>query len=241
MTDINYTSPTALIDRFTPPFDAEAAAAKIAEAEGSSVLDILDGWREKAAAGQHRGKLVHAFIEKACSAELLPRPPSSGVQHQAMKLDAKIKSTNPVALPYVRQWVSWVMDNYHFYDLGQAEVSVNVPSFGIRGKIDQMATAIKIDAGKQVLIDWKTSNRWSDSSQEKMLGPLAHLDNCSLVKVSLQLHMYAQLLAETGGEQAFELFCVHLRPDGWSRYDALPLGGEALALLEIAQRERFQL
>ena len=98
----------------------------------------------------------------------------------------------------------WYDENYYFL---KSEFVVGDEESGICGTIDNLSFHKKEKT--LAIIDYKTNKniRKEGFKGQKMLNDLSHLDDCELVKYSLQLHIYKYILEK---HTEFEVSNLHI-------------------------------
>ena len=215
--ELNWIGVNRLVKQFQQPFDSEKVAAIVAEREGTTPEAILSDWEIKRKMSAARGKIVHSFIENTLSCG-----------------EAKPGSVPQDYASYCYSWIRWYNDNRYLYHFTKPEHQVSSAAAGLIGVIDQVA--FNQSNSSISIIDWKTGSKFTTESNKMMLPPFDHLQDCHLVEYSLVMHIYKDLhrIQNTiRPEKVYNLFCVHLTPQGWHHYDCLPLHDEAKQLFSM--------
>ena len=197
------TSCTTFLKKYYPAFNEEKKAAKVAQRENKTIEDIKLGWSANRIKAAEDGTYIHAILEHL----VLYGYPLS-VERYHPKLNAALK----------------FYDDYFTsgkWELLSAEELLYSSTLGISGQRDLKVRETK--TGKIISADYKTSKTIRDlgfydeetQDTEKMLAPFESLENCELVKYSLQLQIYNYL----DPIKSDELVIVHLTEDG---YDIIP-------------------
>lgn len=214
-----YTSVTQFVKSFFPPFDAVAAASRIAARDGRLEMDVVAEWRQKATFAAEYGTRVHAYAEALIMGA--PRP------HPVSDKDRR-------AFAIVDHAVSALSAQYEF--LG-AEQIIFDPLFEIAGMIDLPAR--NRTSGALAVLDWKTcEDITNDSFGRSALAPIKYLPDSKQAHYMLQLSTYAWLLTdpESSGYpsvgEPVELALIHIPHIGDSPvWRPLPYDPRAVAAM----------
>lgn len=194
----DYVSGTRFVHRFFPPFDAPAAAARVAaRTSGADPQMLLTAWAEKRDASADFGHHVHAYAESLIAETPQPVP--------ATEREA-------AAFAVVARAVAMLRDSYEFY---ATEQIVFCPLYRIAGMMDLVGR--NRETGALAVLDWKTCGKpiTDDAYGRTALPPIAHVPDSKQARYSLQLSLYAWLLIDSGcfpKETAVELALIHIAP-----------------------------
>lgn len=195
-----YTSVTSLVRRYFPPFDAPAAAARVAARDGLLELDVLNGWKAEGERAASRGSRIHAYAESrviGATPELATSPDESR------------------AFGIVDEAILALEKQYEF--LG-AEQIVFDPFYLLAGAIDLPAR--NRATGAVAILDWKTNAEITNDAWGRTgLPPISHIPDSKLSHHALQLSLYAWLIADCGyiaPSEPVELAVIHIPPTGHS-------------------------
>jgi ATP-dependent exoDNAse (exonuclease V) beta subunit len=175
----SYTSVTTFIASFFPPFDEQAAAARVSAKSGSLEMSIVQQWRKKAKASSEYGTRVHAYAES----RLFPQPGASAV------LASSAPETRAFAI--IDAAIEMLSEQYEFI---AAEQIIFDPLYLIAGQVDLIAR--NRVTGALAILDWKTCEEITDMSYSNALLPITHIRDSKLNHYALQLSLYALLLAD---------------------------------------------
>lgn len=185
--DIKWISVTSLVSNFKKPFDAEAIAAKSSKNKKSKWFGIppkkiLEIWNSEANRATSLGTYYHNQREAdLCSLASIER---EGVT---------IPIITPVPeLDGLKQAPSQKLDPGVY-----PEHMVFLKSAGICGQSD----LVEVVNDQVYIIDYKTNKEIKKESfvnwegiSEKMLDPIAHLDDCNYYHYALQLSIYMYII-----------------------------------------------
>jgi hypothetical protein len=97
------------------------------------------------------------------------------------------------------------------------EEQVCCPDLGIAGTVDAV---FEDSQGDIVICDWKRAKKMKyDNRWQKAKPPIQHLDDCDLIKYSLQLSLYRHLLRERLEQRKVSLLLVNFT----DRYTEIPI------------------
>jgi len=192
------TSVTKWTGSFFPAFDAERIAKSYAAKHGLQASDVLSDWKKAGMRGSNMGTAVHRYAE--CEFNNLPFDRLAYSDYEEY-----FQAVDHVIAKLLRRF--WLIG---------AEVIVFSPSLGLAGTVDLL---MRDPENKDVLIfDWKTNKTITtqNSYNRFALSPIGHLDDCHLVKYSLQLNTYKNIL-ETESyypDAGYRMALIHLENDG---------------------------
>jgi len=192
------TSVTKWTGSFFPAFDAERIAKSYAVKHGLQASDVLSDWKKAGMRGSNMGTAVHRYAE--CEFNNLPFDRLAYSDYEEY-----FQAVDHVIAKLLRRF--WLIG---------AEVIVFSPSLGLAGTVDLL---MRDPENKDVLIfDWKTNKTITtqNSYNRFALSPIGHLDDCHLVKYSLQLNTYKNIL-ETESyypDAGYRMALIHLENDG---------------------------
>jgi hypothetical protein len=203
-----YESVTSLVKRFFPPFDEQAAAARIAAKTNRLEMDILREWHTKRDDASGYGTRVHEYAE----AQILARSQSSDVVSPPVPENERERR----AFGIVDKAIDGLAKKYEFY---VPEQIVFDPLYQLAGMIDLPARNLK--TGALAILDWKTCESiTSDSYGKTALPPIEHVPDSKLAKYQMQLSVYAWLLtspysAYSSRGYGVELALIHIPQIGF--------------------------
>jgi ATP-dependent exoDNAse (exonuclease V) beta subunit len=231
-------SSTKLLKNWTPVFDSVKMANIVAQKQGFLPEDILDKWDFEREFSCFKGTMLHEYIEK-----FLDRKPTPTDQDKIKTFLIKNNRKNELSrgleefsnhVEAFKQFYNW-WKNDHF--LVKTELVIgDSRGGGIGGTIDNLSYNHKED--KYVLFDYKSNKEVGTKNKykEKLLKPFQHLDNCELVKYSLQLLIYRKILKDNSGVDVDVKNCniVWLSREGeFKMYSVLPLENEVETIFNL--------
>ena len=175
-----YTSGTEFVKRFFEPFDAPAAAERIAARDGRLALDILAEWKAKGEAAATAGNIVHAYAESLLNDFPIPDPSNPEEARTFGIVDRTME----------------MLIESGYEPLG-AEQLIFDPLYHIATQIDLPCRNTR--TGALAILDWKTCESITLDNYGRMaLSPIAHVPDCKVEHYTLQLSLTAWLLTEPG-------------------------------------------
>jgi PD-(D/E)XK nuclease superfamily protein len=192
---------TGFYSQFFPVFETDKVAEKCAgkgKYAGMDVEQIKIAWKEESDRGKTEGTNVHAYAEHKFNPTIpKPEPLSERCERLFVSVDNTVEKLN--------RWFEFIA----------AELIVFSVLLDIAGTID----LVMRDKENQdiIILDWKQNKEIkTDNPWQKALPPIAHLDDCDIVKYNIQLAIYEKILKY---EQYYDapnhrLGLIHLLPNG---------------------------
>lgn len=202
------TSVTKIAYSVKPPFDSEFFANKKAQERGVSKDVILAEWEANRKASAQKGEMVHTYIEKFLTGEIVTDDAILSLNSKIPEMTAFDKFWNNsqgTLAPYAVEWI-----------IGDREL-------GIAGTLD----TIFMQGNELVLFDWKTGSKFGVSNRfGSLLYPFADLDDCELNNYSLQSSIYRLIVERNTDLTIKDGYIVYLVGDGsYQIHKALDLRG----------------
>lgn len=230
--NVEYTSTTTLIGKYSPKFDTAYWAAVIANKEGTTPDKVIDRWNNITNRANEKGTAQHDEIENSINEKAdntgikvhdLQRNPGIPTTLEEFK-DSGLKDS----LPLIYETICKLLK--HGFRL-HAEKRVYSAYYKVAGMIDCLLVN---DKGEFIILDWKTNKhkmmfdagyfakdpfydnarvgKWVEK-KEFMHRPISHLPHCNGIKYTLQVSLYAYL-CEQWGLECKKLAIYHIR-DGY--------------------------
>ena len=189
---------------------------RIAPQRKTTPAALLREWEDEALRGRTEGALVHAYADALLSGR-----------------DDWAAPTNVRVAQLYKQATRAIVSLLKRFDFVGSEVIVFSPRLGIAGTVDLIMRS-RTNGATVVLFDWKQNKKISADNEwnRKALPPIDHLDDCDLVKYSLQLGLYHKIISEEGyfgerrGGADYRAAIIHLQQD---RYVTINLKGNSMA------------
>lgn len=210
-----YTSGTGFLKNFFPPFDTAKVSGIVAQKEGKTPEQVQAEWK---AAGES-GTRLH----ENCENQFLGR---SERFHQPATRDeytSFVCAYNTVEM----------LQNK--YELIGCELIVFSPRYYIAGTIDLLMYSKELNT--YFFLDWKRCKAIRDTGfdGETAYHPIAHLQNCNLIKYGLQQALYNRIAVTEGylpANATVERWLIHIGP-GMTEAVFIPLPDYRLEILEM--------
>lgn len=255
-----YTSVTTLIGEYTPQFNKDYWSKFKANQTGLSQQQVLENWNQITKEACERGSKEHKMLEDSVnnavgrtSKELLlvtALNRLTGAEFTNLNLDilahSELAKKYPQIFIYLKSkvnagWKIYVEKRTYSYE------------HLVAGTID----CLLVKGKEFIIVDWKTnkkelhfksgyykkvggieSTQWVDTN-DRMLGPLSHLQHCKGVIYTLQLSLYAFIL-ELWGLKCVDLVLYHLRPDHEPRAYNIIYDRTSVELLMIHHKNKIR-
>jgi ATP-dependent exoDNAse (exonuclease V) beta subunit len=226
-----YTSVTTLIGEYTPQFDKKFWSNFKANQTGLSQQEVLNNWQQITDEASARGTKEHKLLEDSINSAVVSRVkllttalvPLSGIEFTNINLDVLARSELSKKYPEIFEYLSKAIK-------GGARLYVEKRTYSYEHLVAGTIDCLLVKGKQFYIVDWKTnkkelhfksgyyrkvggieSTEWVDKD-ERMLGPLNHLQNCKGTIYTLQLSLYAYIL-EMWGLECKGLILYHIRPD----------------------------
>lgn len=213
-------SVTTFLKRYNPPFDADKWSNHVAKKEGKTQEEIKAMWQQKGNESCRIGTLLHKYAECLILGKELPKLCSESEINRSLSIQQ-------------------VLDDYVDYDVIAVEFPLVVPEWGLAGTIDLIIQ--HKETGVILMLDWKMGSKLNklNSYGTKLLSPLAHLDDCELVKYSLQQRLYQRMFeSQYPAEKFGDCILVWVMAQGYDWIHCLPLKEEVDIVLSDLAKSR---
>jgi hypothetical protein len=196
-------SVTSLLKKYTQEFESDKIAKNVAFKQNKKVEDVLKEWDYKKNYSCFKGTSFHLYVENFLNRKF------SSIDEKSLEiflLSEDCKNINEKKQTYIKtfkqmiisflNFYKWYDENYYFM---KSEFVVGDDESGICGTIDNLSYHKKEKT--LAILDYKTNQNIKNEGfkGQKMLHDLSHLDDCELVKYSLQLHIYKYILEKKTG------------------------------------------
>lgn len=168
-------SVTQLLKKYNPPFDADKWSDYVAKKEGKTQDEVKATWQKRSKESCRVGTLIHKYAECLILKKQVP----SLLSEKEINLGLSIQQ--------------FIEDSPDYEVIG-VELPLVCPEWGLAGTVD-LIIKHKI-SGVILILDIKTGSKLNKENGygTKLLYPLVHLDDCELIKYSLQIGLYARML-----------------------------------------------
>lgn len=187
-----YAGCTTLIGQYKNKFDAAAISQRSATRYGGSAQDYIDKWNGICKYACERGTRFHALKEEAAHRASFWIDPATGIEYPVLNHALELMKVGQPHYPITDGmpdgiYPEMLLWNHPTRTAGQSDEVWLFDKF------------FDID-------DWKTNKQitqegWFDRDlfeNQMMLGPLNHLPDCHLTHYTLQISLYAYMIAECG-------------------------------------------
>jgi len=188
-------SVTKLLKKYEKPFDSEKISQRVAKKRGISVKDVIKEWDYKRDYSTHKGSEFHLFAENFLQRRQI------AIDRQAIR-NFLIERGDVVFINDYYDEIALLVKNFlEFYKwwkedyiLLKTEFVIGDKDASVCGTIDNLSYNRKTK--KLAIFDYKTNKKIGMSSDygNKLLEPFDYLEECELVKYSLQLWLYKLMI-----------------------------------------------
>jgi hypothetical protein len=192
------TSVSSAIKKYEKEFEKEKIAGFVAKKEGKTVSEIIKDWDYKGSYSCHKGSEFHLFVENFLERKKIALDKDAFINF--LEINNVIKNDKAVANYYTD--MALLINNFmSFYEwwkedhiILKSEFVIGDTASSLCGTIDNLSYNKKTK--KLVIFDYKTNKEIKSSNprNDTLLEPFTHLQNCELVKYSIQLWLYKLIL-----------------------------------------------
>lgn len=236
-------SVTTLLKKYTPEFKGEKPAKAIAAKRGLSVDDVLREWDYKKEYSCHKGTEFHKFAENYLARKRVSLDENAAKQFfmskNSMSVIEDFKSYKKEMTGMISNFLKFYNWYKEIYSIVKSELVIGDPDTKICGTIDNLSLNEK--TGELAIFDYKTNQniKTEGYKKETLLDPFNHLQNCEMVKYSLQLWIYKLILEKNTPYKVGDLYIVWVaKENNYELMPALDLFKEAGDILN-AERSFF--
>lgn len=204
-------SVTSLLKKYTLEFESDKIAKNVAFKQNKTKEDVLKEWEYKKNYSCFKGTEFHKYVENFLNRKFISLDEDSFERFLLSESSKNIEQTKEDYKNNFKQMIinflnfyKWYDENYYFL---KSEFVVGDIDSGICGTIDNLSFHKKDKT--LAILDYKTNQNIKKQgfNRQKMLNELSHLDDCELVKYSLQLHIYKHILEKN---TKFEVKDLHI-------------------------------
>jgi hypothetical protein len=190
--DVQFTSVTTLLHKFTNPFDEDYWSEYKAKEYGKTKQEVLDMWKLENKISTVKGSLVHKYAEDYIANKVFDYPQETVIKEFGSDI---IKGSYDVS---IKQFESFYNAAFGKLIPIKSEFIVYDLEYKISGMLDQLFYNVKMNCLD--IYDWKTNKEIKTVNQyQKMLLPVNHLDDCNYWEYSLQLNLYKWIIEKNTG------------------------------------------
>jgi ATP-dependent exoDNAse (exonuclease V) beta subunit len=229
-------SVTSLLKKYTPEFKSDIMSAIVAKKRGLTKEDVLDEWDYKRDYSSHRGTELHKFAENYMARKQLSIDEESiknfFIKKNSLSVLTDFKKYKNEMLQMISNFLKFQEWYKETYINIKSELVIGDPDTSICGTIDNLSYNIKTN--KLAIFDYKTNQSIKSEGYKKetLLTPFNHLQNCEMVKYSLQLLIYKIILEKFIPVEVDELYIVWVVGDNYQLIKTMDLYKEAQEILK---------
>ena len=192
------TSVSGAIKKYEKEFEKDKVAGFVARKEGKTISEVLTEWDYKRDYSCHKGSEFHLFVENFLERRKIALDKDAFHVFLAQnKNDASQKDIDQ----YYSEMAHFISNFLNFFEwwkkdhiLLKSEFVVGDRESGICGTLDNLSYNKKTK--KLVIFDYKTNKeiKTENPRGDTLLEPFKHLQNCEIVKYSLQIWLYKLII-----------------------------------------------
>jgi ATP-dependent exoDNAse (exonuclease V) beta subunit len=224
-------SVTQAIKRYEEPFEEKKIANIVAKKQGMLVEDILKLWEFKREYACLKGTLFHLYVENYMQKKKVPL--------NKFLIESFIKDYRGYVTEqeFYEDISRYVANFFDFFQKWKEEHILVKPELVIADKetllcgcIDNLSYNHKTE--ELTIFDYKSNREIKDKNKSNLLGLLQHLKANTMVKYSLQIHLYKLIFERNTPFKIKKMDIVWVGGDSLEVFPAQDLETEALAILE---------
>lgn len=201
---VEYMSVSKLLGTLGTKFDSEGVAARVAKRDGKTKEEVLAEWAAIAKNSTDHGTRIHNALERYKKfAQILPEDED------------------------LREMIVDVCKNYKDYYQVYDELTLYNDECLLAGTSDMICMISKSATSKFDVEDYKTNVRNGietfNKYGQRLNPPFDYLEDCSFVKYSLQLSIYAYMFEQLTGKQCRRLGIRYIPPDNYMNHVYMPV------------------
>lgn len=191
-------SVSGILKKYEKEFETERVAKSVAERDGKDVNVVLNEWAYKRDYSCHKGSEFHKFVENFLERRKISLDKDAFIVFLKKNKD---KFEQDDVDSYYTEMAHLVNNFLNFYDwwkqdhvLIKSEFVIGDTKTKLCGTLDNLSYNKKTK--KLSIFDYKTNKeiKIENPRGETLLSPLTHLQNCELVKYSLQIWLYKLII-----------------------------------------------
>ena len=234
------TSVSGILKKYEKEFEKDKVAGFVARKENKSISEVLAEWKYKGDYSCHKGSEFHLFVENFLERRKIAIDKDAFIVF--LKKNKNVFEQEDVD-KYYNEMAHLISNFLNFYDwwkedhiLLKSEFVVGDKESGICGTLDNLSYNKKTK--KLVIFDYKTNKeiKTENPRGDSLLAPFKYLQNCELVKYSLQIWLYKLIIERN---TPFEVGDGHVvwvaGKDNYELISVLDLKKEAEIILNDAQ------
>ncbi len=232
----NY-SVTSLLKQYSEEFESEKIAKNVAYKQKRMVEDVLKEWDYKKNYSCFKGTEFHKYVENFLNKKFVSLDDVAFNNFLLSENSSDIETKKETYRDVMKNMIFNFLKFYKWYDSSfhflKSEFVVGDYESKVCGTIDNLS--LNKETKKLSILDYKTNQsiKTKGYKGKKMLNELSHLDDCELIKYSLQLHIYKHILEKNTN---FEVDSLHIvwfpESKQYELIKTLPLQEEAKFILK---------
>jgi ATP-dependent exoDNAse (exonuclease V) beta subunit len=227
-------SVTQLLKKYEKPFESRKLAAIVAKKQGVMTEDVLHLWEFKKEFACLKGTLFHLYVENFLQKK---KSPIDRLAVQSFIRNYPDYVSEDVFYEDVAKYIANFLNFYKIWKTNhimvRPELVIGDPETGICGCVDNLSFDFKNN--QLIIFDYKSNKKLKEESKENLLGSMSHLNSSSLVKYSLQLHLYSLIIERNTPFKIDNSKIVWVGGEEYELIDTLNLKEEARQILKEAE------
>jgi len=229
-------SVSGAIKKYEKPFETEKVAGFVAKKNGQTINEVLKEWDYKRDYSCHKGSEFHLFVENFLERRKITLDKEAFINFLAKSKN--IFEQKDIDL-YYNEMAHLINNFLNFYEwwkqdhvLIKSEFVIGDVETGLCGTLDNLSYNKKTK--KLSIFDYKTNKeiKLENPRGDTLNEPFTHLQNCELIKYSLQLWLYRLLFEKNSPFEIEESHVVWVAGlDNYKLIPALNLKKEAQIIL----------
>jgi ATP-dependent exoDNAse (exonuclease V) beta subunit len=232
-------SVTKLLSKYQKPFDSDTIAGFVARKQGVEKEDVLAKWDYERDYANHKGTEFHLYVENFLARKKIQ------IDREALEkfFEKRPNFAFAGSISAYYQELAKMINNFNIfyswyapkYKLLKSELVIGDKKCNIAGTLDNLS--FDIETGDLHIFDYKTNKAINTKSKygNKLLAPFDHLEDCELVKYSLQLWLYRLIIQRNTAFKVKDCKILWFRGEEYTMFDILNLEEEAKKMLEIEE------
>lgn len=203
VTGLEYISVSKLLGGLATKFDSEGVSKMVAKSRGVTQAEVLKEWKDITLVSTDHGTRIHNALE--------------------------LYKQNATVLPEnedLREMIVDICKNYSEYYQVHDELTLYNDECRIAGTSDMICIVTKTKGGYFDVEDYKTNMRNGIETfskyKKRMLPPFDYLEDCSFVKYSLQLSIYAYMFEQLTGMKCRRLGIRYIPAEDYMKHTYMP-------------------
>jgi ATP-dependent exoDNAse (exonuclease V) beta subunit len=218
-------SVTQLLKKYEHPFDTKKMAKIVADRQGILIEDVIELWDFKRDFACFKGTQFHLYVENFLQKKRAPLNRSEIdtfiKKYRAYVTEEQVYSDIANYIANFQSFYEWWREDHV---LIRPELVIGDKTTGVCGCVDNLSLNHK--TGDLCIFDYKSNKEIKQKSKDNLKGMLGHLEATTVVKYSLQMALYSEIIERNTpfkiisnkivwvGGDSYELIpCIDLRKD----------------------------